>query len=170
MLGLWSHAYKERQPERYGSDESYLLAEKFLCGLAVEDWGCGEGRFADFHVGPYLGVDGSAGPAHIKDDLRDRLEFSEGILLRHVLEHNKDWRKVIENALKSATKMLVIVLFTPLQEKTHEIAWNPGVGVPDIGFELADLLHAIGIPVEMHLDIPSPSTQYRVEHVLVVRK
>jgi hypothetical protein len=170
MLGLWNDSYKTKHPHRYGDEDSYLLAEKFLHGLNVEDWGCGEGRFGDFHVGGYVGIDGSAGPAYIKDDLRTRLEFSEGILLRHVLEHNTDWRKILENAVKSATRVLVIVLFTPLQDKTRQLGWNPTQGVPDLGFSLDDLSEILPKNTEFHLDIPSPSTQYRIEHVIVVRK
>ena len=172
MLGLWNKSYREHIPSRYGADESYLLAEKFLHGLDVEDWGCGHQRFKDYHVGGYIGIDGSDNgiPATITADLRERAEYSQGILLRHVLEHNRDWRKVLKNALKSYTHTLVIVLFTPLQERTHELCFTPAVGVPDIGFSLSDLRAELPAKVEEHLDIKSPSTQYGVEHLFVVRK
>jgi hypothetical protein len=147
------------------------MAEKYLRGLDVEDWGCGEGRFRDFHVGGYAGIDGSdTDGAVIKADLRKRLSAAPGILLRHVLEHNFSWQLILENALKSCTDTLVIVLFTPFRDKTEAISWTSGIEVPDIGFALADLRKELPSDVEEHLNIYSPSTQYGVEHYFVVRK
>ncbi len=172
MLGLWSKTYEQMIPHRYGGDDSYVFAEKYLKGLDVEDWGCGEGRFKDFHTGVYIGVDGSMANhrCHIVADLRKRRLYSPGILLRHVLEHNEEWQKVLRNAVRCATNTLVIVLFTPLQEKTHQIGWSDEIKVPDIGFALEDIRAFLPKGTEEHLNIPSPSTQYGVEHIFVVMK
>lgn len=172
MLGLWSKTYEQMIPHRYGGDETYLCAESYLKGLDVEDWGCGEGRFKDFHNGVYIGIDGSkANPrCHIVADLRKRRSYSPGILLRHVLEHNIDWQVILKNAVKCATNTLVVVLFTPFQQTTKQIGWSDEIKVPDIGFALEDIRALLPKVFEEHTNIPSPSTQYGVEHVFVVMK
>jgi hypothetical protein len=172
MMGLWDKTYaKSKNHERYGSAESYLFAEKFLYGMDVEDWGCGLCRFRDFHAGKYRGIDGSKSPyADVVDDLRKRRSSVSGILLRHVLEHNVAWRQILKNAIHSAKKVAVVIIFTPFQSATHAIGWSNEIGVPDIGFSLADLRKEMPAGTEEHLNITSPSTQYGVEHLFAVRK
>lgn len=172
MMGLWNSSYaKSKNHHRYGDADSYILAEKFLCGLEIEDWGCGLCRFRDFHIGKYHGIDGSLSPyADSVDDLRKRKSSVDGILLRHVLEHNIAWKAILKNALLSAKKTLVIVIFTPFQSRTHAIGWSKEIGVPDIGFSIADLRSVLPKTTEEHLNIPSPSTQYGLEHLFVIRQ
>jgi hypothetical protein len=172
MMGLWNNTYSKDIPrERYGNELTYVLAEKFLHSLDIEDWGCGTGRFKDYHIGGYLGVDGSRSKyCDLVADLRKRKSHVPGILLRHVIEHNVAWRTIVKNAIASATKTVVIVLFTPFQEKTHAIGWSDEIGVPDIGFSLDEMRAHLPKKTEEHLNISSPSTQYGVEHLFVVEK
>lgn len=89
----------------YGSIESYRLAAVFLEDCKeVEDWGCGFGTLGRFCLSPkYTGLDGSESPAaKAVIDLRTYTSDVDGILLRHVLEHNPTgWRQILVNALGS---------------------------------------------------------------------
>lgn len=133
---------------RYGDTVTYEMAAEFLADCeTVADWGCGAGGFKRFCKTKYIGVDGSDTPfADVKADLTTYYEASDGILLRHVLEHDYDWQLILENALSAARKKLVLVLFTPMVERTQEIAHNAphGVDVPDIAFSERDIEKAFG--------------------------
>ena len=54
--------------------------------------------------------------------------------MRHILEHNYEWARILDNALASFTERMALILFTPEQEVTEEIAFRSDVGVPDIAF------------------------------------
>ena len=117
MLGRWTPWYGggQRRAVCYGPSDSYRVAEEWLAGLDVEDWGCGYAQFREFHHGLYRGVDGTAGWAeHVADLTTYRCSPpAEGLLIRHVLEHNHEWRLILANAIESFTKRLVLVVFTP---------------------------------------------------------
>src|SRR5262249_20306723 len=94
----------------------------------------------------------------------------EGILIRHVLEHNFEWQSILQNAVDSFRKKMCLVIFTPFAEVTHQINWTDSIGVPDISFNRAELVRFF-----QHLDCETKEdlvteTQYRVEHVFFVRK
>lgn len=64
MIGAWNRfAWSTLPPQPPGDDLTFRMAEDFLRGLSVEDWGCGTGWFSTLHTGPYIGVDGSETPA-----------------------------------------------------------------------------------------------------------
>lgn len=130
-VGKWAPWYDRGQPVSYGDTETYAMAADWLRGLAVEDWGCGCVRFRDLHDGPYLGVDGTAGWCDVVDDLVTRTSVTPGLLLRHVLEHNPDWRRVLRNAVASAKQRIVIVTFIPDGDGS-QVGWTDELGVPDI--------------------------------------
>src|SRR5271166_500073 len=115
MLGRWDpwYATGQRLAACYGPLDTYRIAEDWLRGLSIEDWGCGYAQFKDVHEGPYRGVDGTKGWADVVADLRVHTTRCEGLLLRHVLEHNPDWRVLLANAVQSFTKRMVLVVFTP---------------------------------------------------------
>ena len=145
MLNKWTNWYSANRftKIKYGDVLTYKLASEFLkeCDN-LEDWGCGTGRFRDFYKGKYLGIDGTNNPFVDKvADLREYRSKPQGILLRHVLEHNVDWEKVLENAIVSFNKKLCIIIFTPFGDKTREISQNKkyGVDVPDISFKRQDI-------------------------------
>ena len=59
--------------------------------------------------------------------------------MRHILEHNYKWARVLDNALASFTQRITLILFTPERETTQQIAFQSEVGVPDIAFQPADI-------------------------------
>lgn len=140
MLDRWIGLRAQNQ--RYGhSDESYIKAAGFLDipGKTVQDWGCGGGYARQFFKNAsYLGVDGTNDFCDVQADLRTYQTNSDGILLRHVLEHNFEWEKILKNAIASCEKLCVII-FTPFGDETKQVGWNPGYEVPDISFRKEDL-------------------------------
>jgi hypothetical protein len=139
----------------------------------VEDWGCGAGGFKRFCLPRYVGVDGSNTPfADRAVDLCTYKSQADGILLRHVIEHNYDWEKVLENAVSSFESKLCLVLFTPFTPETREIAHNlhHGVDVPDIAFSRADIERKFyGLKWELIENLRT-NTGYGIEHVYFVWK
>lgn len=130
-IGKWDH---DNAPAQFGLANSYLIAAGFLDGLpVVEDWGCGSAyarRF--FQRSRYIGVDGSGSRnCDIMDDLRTRSSRPDGILLRHVLEHNPQWPVLLANALACFKRRMALVLYLP-PEATTRIEPDPTVGVPSI--------------------------------------
>lgn len=116
IIGSWNH----NPARKYGTEESYRLAAEFLdtCDT-VEDWGCGKAEAKPyFKHAQYIGIDGTAGYADQVSDLRLRRSDVDGILIRHVLEHNLDWRTILENALDSFRRRLVLCFFLEPQEWT----------------------------------------------------
>ena len=130
-LGRWAPWYERGTPVSYGDTVTYRLAAEWLSGLAVEDWGCGCARFRDLHDGPYLGVDGTPGWCDVVDDLATRRSSTPGLLLRHVLEHDRDWPVILANAVASATERIVVVTFAP-DGTGEQVGWCEELGVPDI--------------------------------------
>lgn len=169
MEGLWS--FPEEVPWPYGDETTYVKAMEFLADCAiVEDWGCGTGYARKYANGSkYIGVDGSKSRfCDVVADLRAYRSGPDGILIRHVLEHNHDWRRILENAVASFRKKLAIVIFTPFSEGTVQIATNWS-DIPDLSFRRQDLLDVFaGNPyTEETLET---GTQYGKEHVFLVRR
>lgn len=163
---LWN--YEGTVPKPYGDEQSYRLAAKFLSGLTVEDWGCGYGWFRGLHDGPYTGVDGAGGHCDVVADLRFYRSQVEGVLLRHVLEHNPDWRLVLEGAVASFTKRLCVVLFTPNTGREEVLRVNRR-GIPDLALdrgEVASFFDGLKHTVQ-HL---RSATEYGVETVYRVSR
>lgn len=130
--GLWD--YSKKVPIYYGPETSYRLAADFLGDCAVvEDWGCGACGAKSFFTKPkYVGIDGSPGFADIVEDLRLRISSTDGILMRHVLEHNYDWPRIVENAVKSARRKLAIVCFLEPRPWTELFCLTPGTTIPNL--------------------------------------
>lgn len=173
MLGKWDSFYANATaPFPYGDETTYRKAIDFLddgCEI-IHDWGCGA-AFAGTLVkkAQYVGIDGSwSRMAHVIADLREFRNPSDGILMRHILEHNYEWKKVLENALASFQKKFVLIMFTPFVPETKQIAMN-GIGVPDLSFRKEDLTDLF-----KHLPFREESlqtkTQYGVEHIFYITK
>lgn len=176
----WYNGLTIDTPQTYGDTITYEIGASFLndCNI-VQDWGCGKGGFGMVAIGDaydfkVIGIDGSRTP--FADFCCDLVLFQavppvDGIFMRHVLEHDYQWRTILENAIKSFTKRMVLVLFTPMQHETHEIAWNEDPGVPDIGFsygELAEIFTAAGLKWERYTY--RTNTQYKEETVFLLEK
>jgi len=143
----------------------------FLADCArVEDWGCGTAWAKRFmRGGVYVGVDGT--PHKAVDMVVELAEYqsqTEGLLIRHVLEHNSDWRDILENAVASFSKRLVIVVSTPFGTETREIKANWS-GIPDISFSRDDLMGALK-GLECREEAVSTRTAYGEERIFYVTK
>lgn len=176
-LGKWDDWYKSLTTEDigsicYGDDLTYLMGSAFLADVTeVQDWGCGAGGFKRFCRARYTGLDGSKSP--FADRVVDLCVFAsnaEGVFMRHVLEHNYEWQKILDNAVRSFKRKFCLILFTPFAEQTCEIAHNRqhGVDVPDISFSRHDIeRHLAGLRWELFANI-STSSVYGVEHVYLI--
>lgn len=177
MLGKWDGWYKGVKSNysfRYGNTITYQLAADFLADMAeVEDWGCGTGGFKRLYGGKYIGVDGSTHPSVDKlVDLRTYRSNVDGIMMRHVLEHNYDWEEVLAGAVSSFKKKFCLIIFTPFMDTTREIAHNKqhGIDVPDIAFCRKDIERFFeGLKWRLQDNIKTRA-HYRVEHVYYVEK
>jgi hypothetical protein len=181
MLGRWDPWYKRlprgAPPMPYGRSSSYQRGAEWLawCDL-IEDWGCGTGWLRTM-VPPdrYRGIDGSASPfADVVADLAEYRSQVPGLFMRHVLEHNRDWRTVLDNALASFTYRMVLILFTPMAEQTHELTELEGAGgidVPAISFRHEDLTGRFPPEVAWtHADMASPETWFRTERLYFLER
>jgi hypothetical protein len=142
VIGRWDHYYAA--PGRlYGDDTTYMMAAAWVRDCAtVEDWGCGERHLEQFIRPPaaYVGVDGSGSYADVREDLALRKTTCEGLVMRHVLEHNHNWADILDNAIRSATKRLFIALYTPEVAETHPLPRPDVAHCPVIAFRLADIM------------------------------
>lgn len=170
-LGRWNRWYADlEEPQSYGSTETYQIGADFLADCdTVEDWGCGKG-FMRTLIDPvrYRGIDGSQTP--FADEVADLVGYRssvDGVFMRHVLEHDWRWAQILSNAVESAQRKLVLVLFTPIADTTHEISWNDDPGVPDISFSIDDLEAHILDKFDLEYRQLKTATQYGEETVLL---
>lgn len=174
--GWYANLNENSQPFHYGNTITYEKAADFLYDCAeVEDWGCGGGYFKNFCKTKYIGVDGSNTPfASVKAELETYKSNVDGIMLRHVLEHNYQWKQILENAISSFNKKCCLILFTPLTTVTKEIAHNRhvGVDVPDISFSFKAIDDIIreNPTLTYTFETLNTATQYRVETIFYIEK
>ena len=185
MADKWNDWYKDLTSNdlgefRYGNTVTYEKGYTFLKSCdKIEDWGCGTGGFKtlfinDNTLNKYTGVDGSKTRfADIKADLTSYNSNCDGIFMRHVLEHNYDWKIILENACKSFKQKMCLILFTPFSDHTKEIAHNlkHGVDVPDLSFdknELIEIFQKYNITYE--IITLNTATGYNIEHVFYLTK
>lgn len=142
-VGKWDRWYCGiDEPSPYGLTETYEMGNEWLkdCSI-VEDWGCGKGWFKTIFKGNYIGIDGSYTP--YSDKVVDLVQYKSdvpGIFMRHVLEHNYQWKQILINALNSFKERMVLIIFTPFAKAVTEIAYNDDIGVPDISLSLDELM------------------------------
>jgi len=184
MSDKWNEWYKDLTINdcgsfKYGNTLTYELGFKFLQSCdKIEDWGCGAGgfkrHFLNENLKKYIGVDGSKTPfADIKTDLTKYISDIDGIFMRHVLEHNYEWRTILENACKSFKSKMCLVLFTPFTSETKEIAHNlkHGVDVPDLSFNKNELIQLFEeYNIKYDLMTFNTETGYNIEHVFYLYK
>ena len=176
-LNKWNRWYRDMdEPSPYADTETYQMGADFLADCkVVEDWGCGKGWFAQF-LGPdqvYVGVDGSKTPYATKQvDLVDYVSVTDGLFMRHVLEHDYQWEAILQNAVTSFLNRMVLVLFTPLSGgDTIELTFAPDPGVPDLSLSKRQVEKIItaGATIAAQTTIKS-SAQYGVEIVYLLEK
>jgi len=178
--GRWSTLIKGTQ-RPFGDEVTYHRAAQFLADCEqIEDWGCGFGWFSKILAGH--------SDAHVQNLDGTKTEFSdrqvnlcnyrsqsEGILLRHVLEHNHGWRQVLENALHSFQRKLVIVIYTPFTKETHnrnDHEFEDGTTVPVISFRLEDLQDCFARHPEISVSEErlQTRTEFRDEQIFYLEK
>lgn len=188
-MDKWNNWYKNLKPDdlfspKIGDSISFSKGFEWLQSCkTIEDWGCGAGGFKRlFHSSipiKYIGLDGSDTPfADQKLDLiyyrRTDNDLVPGIFMRHVLEHNYQWKDILLNALSSFSEKFCLILFTPFSDSdTKEIAHNAphGVDVPDLSFNLNEITDIL----QQHnciftLETINTSTGYNVEHIFNITR
>lgn len=148
--GKWDNRYAGKGKRvRYGKAETYVRGAAWLEDVeSVEDWGCGYCTFRD-HLpegAAYIGLDGSPGYCDQVVDLEEYTSKTPGLFMRHVLEHNVNWRQILTNAVHSFQHRMVLVLFLPPK---HEDTRHPNVDdlgagkIPNIHVSGTDLVNII---------------------------
>jgi hypothetical protein len=173
-VGKWAAWYQDlEEPWAYGDPTSYEIGAAWLAGCAlIEDWGCGAGWLRTL-LPPerYRGLDGTASPfCDAVVDLVTYRSRAPGVFLRHVLEHNEAWPRILDNALASFTDRMALILFTPERPVTEVIARHLEVGVPDIAFRLADLTNRFPPDVTYTVHRIPSATQYGGETILLLER
>jgi hypothetical protein len=173
-MGKWAAWYQNlEEPWAYGDPTSYEIGAAWLAGCTlIEDWGCGAGWLRTvLPPDRYRGLDGTASPSC--DAVVDLVTYRStvpGIFIRHVLEHNEAWARILDNAVASFTDRMVLILFTPERAVTEAIAFHPEVGVPDIAFRLADLTNRFPPDVTYTVHRIPSATQYGCETILLLER
>lgn len=183
-MDKWNNWYKNIKIDdigsfKYGDTITYELGYNFLKSCnKIEDWGCGIGGFKRFIKDKdnieYVGVDGSITPfANIKADLTTYSSNTDGIFMRHILEHNYEWKKILNNACNSFNKKMCLILFTDFSDNTGEIAHNlkHGVDVPDLSFNKNELIEIFEkYNIKYKLQTLNTNTGYNIEHIFFLYK
>lgn len=176
MIGYWNKWYKDiTAPAQYGPSDTYRLGAEFLSDCMVEDWGCGKGWLSTLIPKErYTGIDGSKTPyANKIVDLQNYRSNTEGLFMRHVLEHNFGWKKILDNAVASFTRKMVLIVFTPFVEgQSHPIGWakiDEEITVPDIGFNLDELTGRFG-GATWRMEEHPYKPPYHFEHIFYLTK
>lgn len=172
MVGAWRYDHFENFS--YGDDVTYSKGLGFLDGHGlIEDWGCGLTHAKTFiRTSGYRGIDGSSQYADDIVDLREYRSDVDCIFMRHVLEHNADWRPILANATASFRRRMVLVVFTPFTESTRQIATETeftSIPVPDISFRREDLIAFFQLCTWSEESVKT-DTQYGTEHVFYLEK
>lgn len=168
---FWDAMYESDNattPRPFGDNATYQLGADFIGELPVEDWGCGLGWFRQFVKGPYKGVDGS--PSCFTDevaDLRDYRSQTPALFMRHVLEHNPfEWQMIVDNAVASFTRRMVLVLHTPMTDFTVLIKDDD---VPDVSLSWTDLTSRFADVPFTHEQLHT-ETFYGVENIFYLER
>jgi len=179
ILNNENHLYKTAiQPWRYGNDEvSYVIAAAFLDGGVdgdmVEDWGCGTAYAKRFFTGPYRGIDGSWSPwADEQVALIDYHSNYSRLMMRHVLEHNWEWRTVLKNFMASWRDRACIILFLHPEAEDHNVSFSDPNGIPGLALcekDLTEILHQPDVVVSW-VDIMTQTPPQNFERIIFLRR
>jgi SAM-dependent methyltransferase len=134
----WDYSKSSQFP--YGAEDTYKCIEWLdELGTEIQDWGCGTAYAKKFvKKSKYTGIDFTPSKyADLVQDLRQFTSSVDCIFMRHILEHNHEWRKILQNALRSFKKRFCFILFMPLSENTHDTKPN---GIPEYSFNINDIL------------------------------
>ncbi|WP_200885044.1 methyltransferase domain-containing protein [Croceibacterium mercuriale] len=173
MTDRWNYAGKPATP--YDDETSYGKGMAWLDGhgATIEDWGCGTCYAQRFVTqSRYVGVDGSdSEQAHIKAELQEYRSDVDCIFMRHVLEHNWGWRQILDNALQSFGKRMVLVTFTPFAPpgaRGDDVLDSYGP-IPDLALDRDELRQKLGALLVREEQIET-RTQYGTETLFYLEK
>ncbi len=185
-VGIIDHDYRYA----YGETDTYHLGAQWLAPCAeVQDWGCGRGYFKvawEQHAkGRYVGVDVGVDsvPTHnpfadVVADLTNYRTSTSGIFMRHVLEHNYEWRDILDNAASSFTDRMFLAIFTPWStEHTEQVLTTHGPPEypfydppqPNLAFDPPQI-EAYFEGMTWTRETIQTGTQYGLEHIFRVSK
>lgn len=179
VYGPWD--YREaRKPFPYDDTPTYEIAGAWVSDNGpVEDWGCGTGWAQKYiEKAPYRGLDGAWSQwADEVVDLRTYRSNVDNIFMRHVLEHNADWRSIADNMAHSWNKRCALVLFIPPQPEDFDTGF-PDWPVPDIAISGPDLFRLLAPtnmpPVKFYIQElhypPEDSIQWGWEGVVMMER
>jgi hypothetical protein len=177
LYGPWDYR-KQRQQWPYDDTASYRIVAEWLDGHGlIEDWGCGTAWLRTYlHTSEYRGLDGAWSQWMDEQvDLRTYTSSVPCIAMRHVLEHNFDWRDIAANFAASWTQRAALVMFIMPQPEEHDTG-GPEWPVPDIavsGPDLFDLLDPHGDVTFDYVDLeypPDNSIQWGWEGVVLMER
>lgn len=138
-----------QKPFWFGENESFLdsyqVGMDFLAECReVEDWGCGPCFARQFCRTRYIGVDFNRSQwTERLAELGQYISVTEGIFMRHVLEHNEDWRQILRNAVQSFQKRMALIFFLPFVEKTRIDTVQANNGLIYIKFSCVEVLECL---------------------------
>lgn len=179
LYGPWD--YRDQTSKwPYDDTPTYNILASWVDGHGlVEDWGCGTAWLANYLVdSPYRGIDGAW--SHWADEVVDLREYRSDVpcaVMRHVLEHNADWRRIASNFAHSWSVRAAIALFIPPQPEDLDVGGEEWP-VPDIavsGPDLFALLNPLTPPnvkfytQELHYP-PEDSIQWGWEGVIMMER
>jgi len=186
-LGLWNNFWHNRDPLKEAHTDANITMQHSISILKhenindLEDWGCGNSVFKEYckqlQSVKYIGVDGSnTGHQNIIADLTDYKSLVDCVYIRHVLENNDEYEKILNNALQSFKKILILILFTPLLSSantTQVINFTNlcGRAIPDIAFkenEIPAIIEKNNCKYEK-IEMSKTNTKYHVETIFVVK-
>lgn len=143
LTGKWNVIYQKCiTPINLGSEQTYKVGMEFLndCN-EVEDWGGGTGYAKKYCLSPrYEIIDGSLSKNNnIIQDLRNYKSKTEGIFMRHVLDHNPEWKLILNNALNSFTKKFCLIIGGKFRDETKIVNIIQDRGISNIEFKRSDI-------------------------------
>jgi hypothetical protein len=184
-LGVWNDFWTNRDPSEH--DSTMVRAVDFLAVpeiTSIEDWGCGVCILKKY-LNPdqvYIGIDGSDTKYQsLIADLATYKSKVDGIFMKHVLEHNVQWKQILQNMLESFTKRCVLILFTPFSHETQSLITayvhtndnGEVVQIPDLSFKKEDITDIMDSYKDIKYrceTISSPKTSYRIEHIFYLER
>ena len=162
-------------PFSFGDSEAYENGMQWLDveNRVIEDWGCGTAWARQFvHHAQYIGVDGASSSRFV-DKITNLVTYQstiDAIFMRGVLEHNYNWRVILENAMSSFQWRMVLVTFIPLTHESHDrVLLVSCSGIPDIALNQKTLMPMINPYLQKQETIIS-KTEYGSEVLWYLEK
>lgn len=175
-VGAWNSLYSQSDTAaRYGDAVSYQLGSIFLGDCpSVQDWGSGQGYFRTIHSSPdrVTNVDGSESESvDTVVDLRSHRSSVDGIFMRHVLEHNLEWRAILNNATESASRKLFIAIYTPILDRELLLQEYSHPNVAELALPIVSIVEVLeGAGFDVDVSLILSNTGYGKECLLACSK